>query len=82
MTPKNSVLNKLAFVFKMATLSISSLLSFFSDEKKSIKKEENHYKSDHVEAFSYQQGILRGEVHASMKKKIYSHGELTYDYRQ
>ena len=71
MTPKNSVLNKLAFVFKMATLSISSLLSFFSDEKKSIKKGENHYKSDHVEAFSYQQGILRGEVHASMKKKIY-----------
>ena len=71
MTPKNSVLNKLALVFKMATLSISSLLSFFSDEKKSIKKGENHYKSDHVEAFSYQQGILRGEVHASMKKKIY-----------
>ena len=71
MTPKNSVLNKLAFVFKMATLSISSLLSFFSDEKKSIKKGENHYKSDHVEAFSYQQGILHGEVHASMKKKIY-----------
>ena len=45
--------------------------SFFSEEKKSIQKGENHYKSDHVEAFSYQQGILRGEVHASMKKKVY-----------
>lgn len=55
----------------MATLSIASLLSFFSDEKKSIKKGENHFHSDHVEAFNYQQGVLRGEVHASMKKKVY-----------
>ena len=47
---------------KMATLSIASLLSFFSDEKKSIKKRENHFNSDHVEAFSYQQGV----VHACM----------------
>ena len=65
---KTSVLNKPAFLFKMATLSIASLLSYFSDEKKSIKKGENHYKSDHVESFSYHEGILRGEVHASMKK--------------
>ena len=71
MTPKNAVLNKDAVPFKMATLSIASLLSFFSGEKKSIQKGENHYKSDHVEAFSYQQGVLRGEVHASMKKKVY-----------
>ncbi|XP_068685847.1 uncharacterized protein [Montipora foliosa] len=56
----------------MATLSIASLLSFFSDEKKSIKKGENHFHSDHVEAFNYQQGVLRGEVHASMKKKVYT----------
>ena len=71
MTQKNSVLNKPVFLFKMATLSIASLLSYFSDEKKSIKKGENHYKSDHVESFSYHEGILRGEVHASMKKKVY-----------
>ena len=71
MTPKNSVLNKDSVLFKMATLSIGSLLSFFSEEKKSIQKGENHYRSDHVEAFSYQQGVLRGEVHASMKKKVY-----------
>ena len=71
MTPKNSVLNNDSVLFNMATLSIASLLSFFSEEKKSIQKGENHCKSDHVEAFSYQQGILRGEVHASMKKKVY-----------
>lgn len=57
--------------FKMATLSIASLFSFFSEEKKSIKKGENHFKSDHIEAFTYQQGALRGEVHASMKQKVY-----------
>ena len=66
MTPKNTVLNKDSVLFKMATLTIASLLTFFSEEKKSIQKGENHYKSDHVEAFSYQQGALRGEVHASI----------------
>lgn len=55
----------------MATLSIASLLSYFSEENKSIKKGENHYKSDHVESFSYHEGVLRGEVQASMKKKVY-----------
>ena len=54
----------------MASLSIASLI-FFSEEKKSIRKGENHYKSDHVESLSYQQCVLRGEVHASMKKKVY-----------
>ena len=71
MALKISVPNKPAYPFKMATLSITSLLSFFSEEKKSIKKAENHYKSDHIEAFTYQQGVLRGEVHASMKNKVY-----------
>ena len=57
--------------FKMATLSIASLFSFFSEEKKSIKKGEHHFKSDHIEAFTYQQGVLRGDVHASVKRKVY-----------
>ena len=56
---------------KMASLSIASLISFFAEEKKSIERGENHYKSDHIEAFTYNQGVLRGEVHASMKKKVY-----------
>jgi len=43
----------------------------FFRRKKSIKKGENHCKSDHVESFSYHEGVLRGEVHASMKKKVY-----------
>ena len=55
----------------MASLSIASLLSFFSEETKSIKKGENHYKLELVEAFTYQQGVLRGEEHANMKKKVY-----------
>ena len=55
----------------MASLSIASLISFFAEEKKSIERGENHYKSDHIEAFTYHQGVLQGEVHASMKKKVY-----------
>ena len=55
----------------MSMLSIVSLISFFADEQKSIKKGENHYKSGHVESFSYNQGILRGDVHASMKNMVY-----------
>ena len=51
----------------MAMLSIASLISFFLEENKSIQKGENHHKSDHVEAFSYQQGILHGKIHASME---------------
>jgi len=58
-------------LFKTASLSIASLLSFLSEKTKSIKTGENNYKSEHVEAFTYQQGVLRGEVHASMKKKVY-----------
>ena len=55
----------------MSELSIVSLISFFGEEQKSIKKGENHYKSGHVESFTYSQGILRGDVHASMWKKVY-----------
>jgi len=45
-------------------------VTFFTEEKKSIRKGENHYKSGHVESFFYEPGVLRGEVHASMKKKV------------
>ena len=40
----------------MASLSIASLTSF-SEEKKSIRKGENHYKSDHLESLLYLQGV-------------------------
>ena len=55
----------------MVSLSIAALISFFAEEKKSIERGENHYRSEHIESFSYHQGILRGEVQASMKKKVY-----------
>ena len=55
----------------MAAITISALTSFFSDEPKSINREENHYKSGHVETFHYSHGIIRGSVHASMKDKSY-----------
>ena len=55
----------------MAPLSISSLVSFFSDELKSLTRGENHYKCNDIESFTYSDGIIRGEVHASMKKKVY-----------
>lgn len=55
----------------MASLTISSLASFFSGEQKSIDRGENHYKSEHVESFTYSTGVIRGEVHASMKNKSY-----------
>ena len=66
MALKNSVLNKLTFQSKWwCYLSHCCFLSF---QTKSIKKGENHFNSDHVEAFSYQQGVLQGEVQASTKK--------------
>lgn len=56
---------------KIASLSIAALISFSAEEKKSIEREENHYRSEHIELFTYHQGVLRGEVHARMKEKVY-----------
>ena len=50
----------------MAAVTIGSLVSFFAEEKRSITRGENHYRSDHVESF------IRGTVHASMKNKSYN----------
>ena len=55
----------------MASLSITALSNFFPEERKSICKGENHYKSDHVESFFYNAGARRGQVHVSMKEKSY-----------
>ena len=53
----------------MAALSISSLASFFADEQKSFTRGENHYKSNHVESFSYSDGIIRGEYVEKFSKR-------------
>ena len=55
----------------MAALSITSLVSFFGNEQKSLTRGENLYKSNHVESFAYSDGMIRGEIDASMKKKSY-----------
>ena len=36
---------------------------------KSVDRGENHYKSNHVEAFLYSAGSLREKVHANMKAR-------------
>lgn len=56
---------------KMVSLSIASLSSFFTEEQKSVSRGENHYQSEHVGSFIYDQGVLRVEVRASMKNKVY-----------
>ena len=55
----------------MAAMSISALASFFADDPKSINRGENHYNSKHVESFEYADGVMRGNVHASMKNRTY-----------
>lgn len=52
----------------MAVLSIASFIPFFVEEQKSIKNGESHYRSGHVESFSYSQGILRGDLHVRQNK--------------
>jgi len=54
----------------MVVLTIASLLSFFSNEHKSVSRGEDHIKSKHVESLGASQGILKGQVHASMKKAM------------
>ena len=56
----------------MVAVTIASLVSFFAEEKKSIERGENHYRSDHVESFAYADGVIKGTVHASMKNKSYN----------
>lgn len=52
-------------------VSISNLMSFFLDDRKTIDRGENHYKSGHVEQCSLDAGLLTGIVRASMRDKVY-----------
>ena len=60
-----------ALPLEKTLLFIASLPSSITEEKKSIRKGENHYKYGHVDSFFYEPGVLRQEVHSSMKKKVY-----------
>ncbi len=42
--------------------SLADFTAFFQDERKCIKRGENHYKSGHVESCSYSKGELVGSV--------------------
>ena len=47
------------------------LYHFFQGEDKSIERGENHYKSGHVDSFSYADGEIVGLVHASRRERRY-----------
>ena len=49
-----------------------STFLFFENDNKSVSRDENHFKSSHVESFSASQGVLKGRIHANMKKKVYN----------
>ena len=61
-TFSNRVLKRIRHVVMGAEFSVLNKLA---------QRGENHFKSYHIESFDYQQGVLRGEVHASMKKEVY-----------
>ena len=55
---------------KMA-VTLAHFTSFFQNKAKSIKRGENHYKSEHVESCTYDKGELDGSVRASMRDRLY-----------
>ena len=50
-------------------ISLLHFSAFFQGEDKSIVRGENHYKSGHVESFSYADGEIIGLVHASRRER-------------
>ena len=57
----------------MAALSLAAIAAFFSGEEKLIKRGENAYKSNRMDAFDYDgtYGVINASVKASMKNKTY-----------
>jgi len=56
---------------KQYVCPLDRVAHFFLRGRAEVKKGENHYKLGHVESFTYSQCILRGDVHASMRNKVY-----------
>jgi len=54
-------------------VSVFSIVKYFEDDIKLIKRGENALKSGHVRSFMFDDGvgIIRAKVHASMKNKLY-----------
>ena len=55
-------------------ISLLHFTAFFQGEDNSIERGENHYKSGHVESFSYADGEIVGLVHASRRER-----DVTYE---
>ena len=57
-------------------LKLSAIVNFFSEanEKRQIVRGENAVESNHIKSFHFVPELLliRGEVHASMRDRIYS----------
>jgi hypothetical protein len=51
------------------SISLLHSTSYFQVEDKGIERGEKHYKSGHVESFSYADGELVGLVHASRRER-------------
>ena len=50
-------------------ISLIHFTAFSQGEDKSIERGENHYKSGHVESYSYADGGIVGLVHASRRER-------------
>ena len=55
----------------MAAMSITSLVTYFCDRPKLSQREENHFKSAHVENLSYFQGELGGVCPSSHEREMF-----------
>lgn len=55
-------------------LKICNIIEFFEDDNKMIKRGENALESNHVKSMQFDADLLliRGDIHASMKDKIYN----------
>jgi len=55
-------------------LKLSSIVEFFDNDNKIIKKGENALESNHVKKMQFDADFMtiRGEIHASMKEKTYN----------
>ena len=51
-------------------ISLLHFTAFFQGEDKSIERGENHYKSGHVESFSYADGEIVGDSESSHRTGI------------
>ncbi len=58
----------------MAWISLSTIVNFFGENKKAIKKGENAYVSGHVHRISSdtELGVIKAGIQASMKQTVYN----------